>query len=418
MNEYHFYDTSSLLKRASNLFDIEENIVISTTTLKELELIKTSNDKAPSVIAAARQVINRLDQHPKGYEVVVETADMLEPIKTKQLQINNDTKILGAAIYYDAHYHPDETIFYSNDKSLRAQANLFFGEDSIRWITDEEKEQYTGYKEIIMDEDEMAEFYSWPYLNPYNLYINQYLIIKDSNDNVVDKLVWTGSGYRKIAYESFNSQHFGKIKPYPNDVYQQLVADSLTHNQLTMLKGPAGTGKSYLALGYLFSLLEAHKIDKIIVFCNTVAVRGAARLGYYPGDKDEKLLDSQIGNLLSSKLGDKTEVERLITDNKLVLLPLADARGYDTTGMRAGIYISEAQNMDINLMKLSLQRIGEDSICIIDGDDKTQVDDIAFAGVNNGMRRASEIIKGQELYGEVELKLIHRSKIAAIAEAM
>ena len=418
MNEYHFYDTSSLLKRASNLFDIEENIVISTTTLKELELIKTSNDKAPSVIAAARQVINRLDQHPKGYEVVVETADMLEPIKTKQLQINNDTKILGAAIYYDAHYHPDETIFYSNDKSLRAQANLFFGEDSIRWITDEEKEQYTGYKEIIMDEDEMAEFYSWPYLNPYNLYINQYLIIKDSNDNVVDKLVWTGSGYRKIAYESFNSQHFGKIKPYPNDVYQQLVADSLTHNQLTMLKGPAGTGKSYLALGYLFSLLEAHKIDKIIVFCNTVAVRGAARLGYYPGDKDEKLLDSQIGNLLSSKLGDKTEVERLITDNKLVLLPLADARGYDTTGMRAGIYISEAQNMDINLMKLSLQRIGEDSICIIDGDDKTQVDDIAFAGVNNGMRRASEIFKGQELYGEVELKLIHRSKIAAIAEAM
>ena len=418
MNEYHFYDTSSLLKRASNLFDIEENIVISTTTLKELELIKTSNDKAPSVVAAARQVLDRLDQHPKGYETVVETADMLEPIKTKQLQINNDTKILGAAIYYDTYIHPDETYFYSNDKSLRAQANLFFGEDSIRWILDEVKEQYTGYKEITMDEEEMAEFYSWPYLNPYDLYINQYLIIKDNNDNVVDKLLWTGSGYRKITYEVFNSQQFGKIKPYSNDPYQQLVADSLTHNQLTMLKGPAGTGKSYLALGYLFSLLESHKIDKIIVFCNTVAVKGAARLGYYPGDKDEKLLDSQIGNLLSSKLGDKTEVERLIADNKLVLLPLADARGYDTSGMRAGIYISEAQNMDINLMKLSLQRVGEDSICIIDGDEKTQVDDIAFAGVNNGMRRASEIFRGQDLYGEVELKVIHRSKIAAIAEAM
>ena len=86
--------------------------------------------------------------------------------------------------------------------------------------------------------------------------------------------------------------------------------------------------------------------------------------------------------------------------------------------MRAGIYISEAQNMDINLMKLSLQRVGEDSICIIDGDEKTQVDDIAFAGVNNGMRRASEIFRGQDLYGEIELKVIHRSKIAAIAEAM
>jgi len=50
---------------------------------------------------------------------------------------------------------------------------------------------------------------------------------------------------------------------------------------------------------------------------------------------------------------------------------LSDIRGYDTSGMRAGIYVSEAQNMDIYLMKLVLQRIGSDSICIIDGDCKT-----------------------------------------------
>ena len=86
--------------------------------------------------------------------------------------------------------------------------------------------------------------------------------------------------------------------------------------------------------------------------------------------------------------------------------------------MRAGIYISEAQNLDIPLMKLTLQRIGEDSICIIDGDCKTQVDDINFAGNNNGMRRASKVFRGTEVYGEVELKNIHRSRIANIAEAM
>ena len=54
--------------------------------------------------------------------------------------------------------------------------------------------------------------------------------------------------------------------------------------------------------------------------------------------------------------------------DRLVLLPMSDIRGYDTTGMRAGIYITEAQNMDVSLMKLALQRIGEDGICIIDGD--------------------------------------------------
>lgn len=50
------------------------------------------------------------------------------------------------------------------------------------------------------------------------------------------------------------------------------------------------------------------------------------------------------------------------------MLPMSDVRGYDTSGMNAGIYITEAQNMDISLMKLALQRIGEDSLVIIDGD--------------------------------------------------
>lgn len=108
----------------------------------------------------------------------------------------------------------------------------------------------------------------------------------------------------------------------------------------------------------------------------------------------------------------------MINDEKLILLPLSDIRGYDTTGMKAGIYISEAQNLDIELMKLTLQRIGEDSICIIDGDCKAQVDDIHFAGSSNGMKRASQVYRGEDVYGEITLKNIHRSKIARIAEKM
>ena len=144
----------------------------------------------------------------------------------------------------------------------------------------------------------------------------------------------------------------------------------------------------------------------------------AIRYKDYPGTRDEKLLDSQIGNLLSAKFGDRYIVEQMINENKLVLLPMSDIRGYDTSGMKAGIYISEAQNLDIDLMKLTLQRIGEDSICIIDGDCKAQVDDIAFAGNNNGMKRASKVFRGSDIYGEITLKNIHRSKIAMLAEGM
>lgn len=173
-----------------------------------------------------------------------------------------------------------------------------------------------------------------------------------------------------------------------------MAADSFLHNKITIIKGPAGTGKSHLALGYLFSLLDHNKIDKIIIFCNTVATKNSARLGFYPGSKDEKLLDSQIGNFLASKLGGLMAVEHLIENEKLILLPMSDIRGYDTSGMNAGIYITEAQNLDVELLKLALQRVGDDSIVILDGDVKSQVDLIDYEGNNNGLRRASEVFRG------------------------
>ena len=57
-----------------------------------------------------------------------------------------------------------------------------------------------------------------------------------------------------------------------------------------------------------------------------MATKDSAKLGYYPGSKNEKLLDSQIGNLLSSKLGGRIEVERLMHEEQLILLPMSDIR--------------------------------------------------------------------------------------------
>ena len=265
----------------------------------------------------------------------------------------------------------------------------------------------------------MADFYSNPLNYGQELKINQYVNIyeKDSQERV-DTLCWTGEGFRQLKYKSFFSKQLGEVKPFRGDIYQAMVSDSLMNNKITMIKGPAGAGKSHLATGYLFSLLERGKIDKIIIFCNTVATKNAAKLGFYPGSRDEKLLDSQIGNFLSSKLGGKIAVEDLINQEKLLLLPMSDVRGYDTSGMNAGIYITEAQNLDVELLKLALQRVGEDSIIILDGDTKSQVDLIDYEGANNGMRKASKVFRGEDIYGEVELQKIHRSRIAEIANRM
>lgn len=410
----NFYDTSSLLLKVGNLFDENVPFAISSITLDELENIKTSSNKDQEVKYAARKLLHMLDENIEKVKIVIFKEKMLIPIQEAELTITNDSKILACAIECAK---GDEVCFYTNDLALKTIARIFFAD--VASVNEDNEDDYTGFIDVALDNDEMGEFYSNFTDNRFNLLPNQYLIVREKDGGeIVDRLCWNGEAYRHLDYQTFNSKWFGDVRPMKGDVYQAFAADSLANNQITMLKGPAGSGKTYLALGFLLNRLDKGKLDKIIVFCNTVATKNSAKLGFYPGTRDEKLLDSQIGNLLSSKFGGKIEVERMIQEEKLVLLPMSDIRGYDTTGMRAGIYISEAQNLDISLMKLALQRIGEDSICIIDGDCKTQVDSIEFAGANNGMRRASRIFRGADIYGEVTLKNIHRSKIAMIAEQM
>lgn len=408
-----FYDTSSLLLEEN----FDEKIIISSITLFELEEIKTSSRKDEDTKLAARRLLHALDNKIIDHEVIIYNSHMLRAVESMAIDINNDVKILATAIHYCRSYTDNKMLFYTNDLALKTIAAIFFGADHVCSV-EVKPDNYSGYIELVLSEEELTFLYENLDQNTYNLQTNQYLIIRDKENNIIDKLCWNGEKLRPVKYYNFTSQQFGEVKPKAGDIYQVLLMDSLANNSITLVKGPAGSGKTFISLAYLFHLLSKHKIDKIVIFCNTVATKGSAKLGYYPGSRDEKLLDSQIGNLLASKLGDKLFVEKMINDGKLVLLPMSDCRGYDTSGMNAGVYITEAQNMDINLMKLALQRIGEDSVCIIDGDPLTQVDDVSFAGTNNGMRRVSKIFRGTEVYGEVELHNIHRSRIANIAEKL
>ena len=413
--KYKCYDTCSLLEQAGHLFQTEEyELIITSITLEELENIKTNSHKDPDVKLAARKVLNDLDQHYGTFEIIIYNDLYGEKMLKDGFSLTNDTKIISCARHFAATHPEDEIIFVTNDLICRHIASMYFTTEKVV----EDEYNYDGYKEVILDEEGMNEFYSNPNTNLYDLHINEYLLIYNTDKECVDRLCWTGNEYRHLSYSNFSSRWFGDVKPIKGDIYQSLAADSLVNNKITLIKGPAGSGKTFLSLAYLIHQLERGRIDKIIIFCNTIATKNSAKLGFYPGTRDEKLLDSQIGNLLSSKLGGRMVVEQMIQQEQLVLLPLSDIRGYDTSGMSAGIYISEAQNLDIDLMKLTLQRIGEDSICIIDGDCKTQVDDIHFAGSNNGMRRASQVYRGEDIYGEVTLKNIHRSRIAMVAERM
>lgn len=416
MGKKKFYDTNAILDLQDKMF--EDDFCISSISLQEMENIKTSGRKDEETKYKARKALHLLDENKDKYEVVIYTTAMEIYIVEKQLEVTPDTKII-ASCAFSRGLLPQDTdfVFVTNDIACKMIASKIFDLE-VESVGENKLDEYKGFTEKSLSEKEMAYFYENLQENTFNLLTNEYLVLKNDKNEVVDKFRWDGYEYQNVKFPTIKSNYFGSVKPYNGDIYQQMVLNSLSNNQVTMVKGAAGTGKSYLAIGYLMWLLEKRKIEKIIVFCNTVATANSAKLGYYPGTKDEKLIDSSIGNMLSAKLGDSFGLEQMIGQGKIQLLPLSDIRGFDTNGMCAGVYITEAQNMDISLMKLALQRIGEDSICIIDGDYNAQVDLSQYAGNNNGMRRMSEVFRGQNFYGEIELQNIYRSRIASVAELM
>lgn len=254
---YNFYDTSSLLLRANTLFENEEEcIIISSITLQELEDIKTRGNKSPDIKCAARRLLLALDEAEGSYETVIFNMDMLQPIMDKSLGISDDMKILASAIWCNDHLHTDNTNFVTNDLCLKKIANLFFGNDCVLSVPENIDDEYTGYVEVTMDEDTMSNFYTNLDYNFYNLYINEYLIIYNEQNEVVDKLKWNGQKHEQIAFGNFDSRYFGKVKPYKDDPYQAILADSFITNKITLVKGPAGSGKTFLSLAYLLHKLE------------------------------------------------------------------------------------------------------------------------------------------------------------------
>lgn len=407
-----FYDTCALLNMQEAAF--QEPFAISSVTLREIETIKTAQNKDEDVKWRARNITRLLRENPDQFTVKILYGEQAMELENYLLPNSPDNLIVLSAHLYNL----NTPITFVTDDLLCAHIAKHIFKLPVESSHPEQEDEYTGYKEIVLDDDGLATLYESPEEYTKDLLENEYLAIYNVEGELISLYRRNGTELVKAYAPKVESREFGKIKPLEKDVYQTMALDSFANNKITMIRGAAGTGKTYLALGYLFSLLEKGKIDKIIVFCNTVPTLHSAKIGFLPGTRDEKLLESSTGNMLSAKLGDSYRVQQLISSNKLLLLPFCDIRGYDTNGKNAGILISEAQNADVELLKLGLQRIGDDCICIVDGDYNAQVDDMSFAGAKNGMRRMSEVFRGYGVYGEVKLQNIYRSEIARIAEMM
>jgi len=169
---------------------------------------------------------------------------------------------------------------------------------------------------------------------------------------------------------------------------QKEYVKSLKNNQITMSLGPAGTGKTYLAVAVALSMLLEKKVERIIL--SRPAVEAGERLGFLPGDMKDKI-DPYLRPLYDSlyDLLDYDKIQRKIESGAIEIAPLAFMRG--RTLKNSFAILDEAQNATRIQIKMFLTRIGENSKLVVNGD-PSQID---LPNKNqSGLAESQNILKG------------------------
>lgn len=190
---------------------------------------------------------------------------------------------------------------------------------------------------------------------------------------------------------------------YPKTIGQKAYYYALKHNDVVFGIGPAGTGKTYLAVVFAVTALKNNEVKRIVL--TRPAVEAGENLGFLPGDLKEKV-DPYLRPLydaLYDMLG-LEQTERLIEKGVIEIAPLAYMRG--RTLEDAYVILDEAQNTTDNQMKMFLTRLGFHSKMIITGD-ITQID--LPRGVESGLKKAISLLK--EVKG---IQFIHLSAMDVV----
>ncbi|MBV9701921.1 MAG: PhoH family protein, partial [Methylobacteriaceae bacterium] len=179
------------------------------------------------------------------------------------------------------------------------------------------------------------------------------------------------------------------------NIAQDAYLTALRRHELVFAEGPAGTGKTWLAVGHAVSLLEQGIVERLIL--SRPAVEAGERLGFLPGDMREKV-DPYLRPVYDAlnDFMDGRMIERGMQTGMIEVAPLAFMRGRTLTS--AAVLLDEAQNTSSMQMKMFLTRLGEGSRMIVTGD-PTQTD--LPPGQKSGLSEAIRLLTGLEGIGHV-----------------
>jgi len=187
-----------------------------------------------------------------------------------------------------------------------------------------------------------------------------------------------------------SSKAAGRKQVTPKSVAQRNYLDAIEKKDIVFGVGPAGTGKTYLAMAQAVSFLLAKRVNRIILA--RPAVEAGEKLGFLPGDMQEKV-NPYLRPLYDAlyEMIDAERVERLLERNVIEVAPIAFMRG--RTLNDAFVILDEAQNTTSEQMKMFLTRLGFGSKAVVTGD-VTQID--LPIGKTSGLVEALKVIDGIE----------------------
>ena len=418
----YLIDTSSLMNHLE-FVDFSE-VVMPIMAYRELEKHK-DDMRSPEKAARAREVLRVVEQN----DALVEDL-FLQIGKFKYLQGEVDYS------YLDNHYlemlfvlredHKREIGLITHDRSLRKQAKAFGFE--VKDYQDCKMESHDGTVDIKLTPKALEKLKknmssAFEFKNSLKLMAGQYAIVKVKG---VEEMAvrYEADEYGELRYREIKMARIMDTKflgengdVQAKNLRQAVAIDSFHKNKLTIITGKAGSGKSYLALGYL--LQEIHKqknskkLTKVYIVTNNVPMRGTSTFGLKKGDIIAKVLQSNLGSILKTKLG-LEYTEMLIQSGMLNIVTLEDIRGASFDGP---VYVTEAQNYTKDMMKTIIERMEEEGQLILDGDER-QIDMAIASGINNGISRALAVFGGDELLGHVRLEGNMRGRISELADKM
>ncbi len=200
----------------------------------------------------------------------------------------------------------------------------------------------------------------------------------------------------RVAFDQIATRKRGPVRA--RNAAQNAYIKALKSQELVFAEGPAGTGKTWLAVGHAVSLLEQGQAERLIL--SRPAVEAGERLGFLPGDMREKV-DPYLRPIYDALYDfmEARHVERGLQTGMIEIAPLAFMRGRTLTN--SVVLLDEAQNTTSMQMKMFLTRLGEGSRMIVTGD-PTQID--LPPGQKSGLIEAVRILAGVEGIGRVVFK--------------